>query len=398
MDSRLHGFVYAFFFRFGREANARAKIFKVSYTNVGSHDDDGIFKVHPSSQTVGQDTVVQYLQQDIEDIRVRFFDFIEQHHAVRLATYFLGELSAFFVAYIARRRSYEARYGKFLHIFAHIYTYEGIFFIEEVSSEYLGQLCFTHTGRAEEDKRANRLLGVFEAYAGTLNGFYELFDGGVLPDYTAFQLFAHVYELLAFCLGNTCYGNTCHHRYYFGYVFFAYIVAFLLGFFFPREFGLFELVYQAFFFVAQLSGFLVFLAFYYLIFLFFHILDLLFELQDVVGYVDIVDVYARASLIKYVNGLIRQETVGDVAVRELHTSFDGLITVNYVVMIFVLFFDIVENLYSFFGSGSVHHYYLEASGQSTIFFDVLAVFVQGSSTNTLDVATRQGWLKHIGSI
>src|SRR5438132_1135508 len=51
--------------------------------NVGGHDDDGVFEIDGSSLTVGQSPVVEQLQQDVEDIMMRFFDFIEKDHAVR---------------------------------------------------------------------------------------------------------------------------------------------------------------------------------------------------------------------------------------------------------------------------------------------------------------------------
>ena len=45
-------------------------------TNVGGHDDDGVLEVHRSTLIVGQTTVIQDLQQDVEHIGVSLFDFI----------------------------------------------------------------------------------------------------------------------------------------------------------------------------------------------------------------------------------------------------------------------------------------------------------------------------------
>ena len=47
-------------------------------TNVRSHHDDRIFKVDRTSLAIGQTPIVQHLQQDIKDIRMGFFNFVEQ--------------------------------------------------------------------------------------------------------------------------------------------------------------------------------------------------------------------------------------------------------------------------------------------------------------------------------
>ena len=54
-------------------------------TGIGGHHDDGIFKVNHSALSIGNTAVIQNLQQDIEYIRMGFFDLVEKHHAVRSA-------------------------------------------------------------------------------------------------------------------------------------------------------------------------------------------------------------------------------------------------------------------------------------------------------------------------
>ena len=72
-------------------------------TNIGSHHDNGIFKVHGSTLSIGQATVIQYLQQNIEYVRMGFFHFIQKNHAVWFAADLLSQVTAFFVANIAGR-------------------------------------------------------------------------------------------------------------------------------------------------------------------------------------------------------------------------------------------------------------------------------------------------------
>ena len=56
-------------------------------TEVGSHNDDGILEVNRASLTVGHSAVVQSLKQDVEDVRMSFFNFVEKNHAVRFTAY-----------------------------------------------------------------------------------------------------------------------------------------------------------------------------------------------------------------------------------------------------------------------------------------------------------------------
>ena len=75
-------------------------------TQVGRGDDDGVGEIHHPALAVGEATVVEHLQQDVVDVRVCLLDLVEQQHAVGLAPHLLGELTAFVVTDIARRRAH----------------------------------------------------------------------------------------------------------------------------------------------------------------------------------------------------------------------------------------------------------------------------------------------------
>jgi hypothetical protein len=70
---------------------------------VRGHDDERVAEVHLVAQRVGEDPVLQNLQQDVRDVRMGLLDLVEQHHRVRIAAHTLGELTTFFVADISRR-------------------------------------------------------------------------------------------------------------------------------------------------------------------------------------------------------------------------------------------------------------------------------------------------------
>ena len=46
--------------------------------NVRSHRDDRVLEIDSISKRISQDAVFKYLQEDVEDVRMRLFDFIRQ--------------------------------------------------------------------------------------------------------------------------------------------------------------------------------------------------------------------------------------------------------------------------------------------------------------------------------
>src|SRR5665647_3973158 len=74
-------------------------------TEVRRHDDDRVLEVHDPALRIGETTLVEDLQQRIEDVGVRFLDLVEEHHGEWLTTHLLGELATLFVTHIAGRLS-----------------------------------------------------------------------------------------------------------------------------------------------------------------------------------------------------------------------------------------------------------------------------------------------------
>ena len=55
---------------------------------IGGHHQDHVPEVGLAAVGVGQHAVVHDLQQDVEDVRVRLLDLVQQQHAVRVLTIF----------------------------------------------------------------------------------------------------------------------------------------------------------------------------------------------------------------------------------------------------------------------------------------------------------------------
>src|SRR5262249_4632487 len=57
--------------------------------DVVGHDQDGVREVHCIALTVGQLSIIHYLEQKVPDVWVSLFDFVEQDNAVRLPAHAL---------------------------------------------------------------------------------------------------------------------------------------------------------------------------------------------------------------------------------------------------------------------------------------------------------------------
>ena len=80
-----------------RKTYATTELFQLAGTDIGGHDDDCILKVNRSAIIVSKTSLIQHLQQDIEHIRVSFFNFVQQHYGIRFPAYLLSQLSAFLI-------------------------------------------------------------------------------------------------------------------------------------------------------------------------------------------------------------------------------------------------------------------------------------------------------------
>ena len=97
---------------------------------VGGHDDDGIFEIDGSSLVVCQSAIIEHLKQNIENIRMRLFDLIKKQYGIGFSAHGFGQLSAFVVTHISRRRANQSGHREFLLVFRHVDPCEHILIIE----------------------------------------------------------------------------------------------------------------------------------------------------------------------------------------------------------------------------------------------------------------------------
>ncbi len=165
--------------------------------DVAGHDDDGVFEIDGAALAVGEAAVVEDLEEDVEDVAVGFFDFVEEDDGIRPAADGFGELAAFFVADVSWRGADEAGDGMLLHEFGHVDADEGVFGVKEEFREGFAELGFSDAGGAKEHEGADGAAWIAEAGAGAADGVGDGFDGFFLADDTAFEKRFHFLKAFA---------------------------------------------------------------------------------------------------------------------------------------------------------------------------------------------------------
>ena len=123
---------------------------------VRGEDDQRLLKVHRAPLTVGQDAIIQDLQQHVEHIRMGFLNLIKQNHLIGPPPHRFGQHAPLIIADIARRRTDQPRDRVFLHEFRHVDADHRVFIVEKIGGNGFGQLGLADTGRAKEEEAAQR--------------------------------------------------------------------------------------------------------------------------------------------------------------------------------------------------------------------------------------------------
>ncbi len=168
---------------------------------VGGHDDDHVAEIGLAPVVVGQRAVIHHLQQDVENVRMRLFDFVEQQHAMRLLGDGFGEQAALVETDIARRRADQARHGMAFHVFGHVEA-------EQRHAHAVGELArdfgLAHAGGAGEQEAADGLLRVAQTAARHLDGARQRVDGLVLAEHHGLEVAIQVLQRVAVIRRNAC--------------------------------------------------------------------------------------------------------------------------------------------------------------------------------------------------
>jgi len=408
---------------------------------------------------VGQAAVFEHLQQHIEDVWMGLLYLVHQHHRIRFATHRFGQVTAFFVTDVARRRTDQARNGVLLHELGHVDADHRLLGIEEELGQRLAKLGLAHPGRAEKEERAARTIRVGQTGARAAHGIGYGHHGFVLTDDASVQHVFHAQQLVALAfehLGDRDTGPLGNHL---GDLLVGHLVTQQLVFFLAMlidhlqaalevrndavlQFGharqitlasrCFELGLGLFDLLLDLRrtlhlGFLRLPDFFQIGVFALQLGDVVFQLgqallgglvvfllqrltldlqldQAAIQAIELfglgVDLHADTAggLVDQVDGLVRQLAIGDIAVAELGRGDDGAIGDGHAMVHFVALLEATKNGDGVFLAWFVDQHLLEATLQGGILLDVLAVFIESSGTYAVQLAARQGRLEHVAGI
>ena len=409
--------------------------------------------------TIGQTSIVEHLQQHVEHVVMRLLDFIEQDHAVRTAPHRFGEITAFLVTDISRRRADQTAHGMFFHELAHVDADHRFGRIEQEFRERLAQLRLADAGRAKKQERTVRPIRIGQPRTRTANRIRHRAHRFVLADDALMQRIFHAQQFLAFAFEHLADRNSGPARDDFGDFFRRHALlqqreSFRFGFLrgmqlffqlwnFPildfRDFRQVAVTLRSFYFRACLldllldlrcalhRGFFGFPHFIqvrklpvelcdvrfeigqallrFLVLLFLQCLALNLEL-DQTAFQTIqffrlgIDFHAdaRRGFVHQVDGFVRQLPIGDVAIRQRCRCDDRGISDLHTVMHGVTFLQSAQDRDRVFHARLADEHFLEAAFERGVLLDVFAVFVERRRADAMQLAARERGLEHVAGI
>ena len=97
-------------------------------------------------------SVVQNLQENVQDIGVGLLNLIKQDHGIGFPADFLGQLTGLIIAHIAGGRADDPGDGVLFHKLRHVQANQGLRCMEEILGQPFDQFCLSHTGGAHKDE------------------------------------------------------------------------------------------------------------------------------------------------------------------------------------------------------------------------------------------------------
>src|SRR5215216_4318901 len=147
---------------------------------VRGHDNYRVLEVDRPALCIREASVVEDLQERVEDLRMGLLDLVEENDRVGTPADLLRELSRLFVSDVAWRGADEPGDSVGLLELGHVYPDHGVLLAEEVLGESPREFGLADSCRTEEDKAADGTLGVLDACPGAPDGLGNGLDRGLL--------------------------------------------------------------------------------------------------------------------------------------------------------------------------------------------------------------------------
>ena len=440
----------------------RPRLNQVLRADVRRHDQHGVAEIDRATLRVRQTTVIEDLQQHVEDVRMRLLDLVEQHDGVRPPPNRFRQLAPFLVADVSRRRADHARDRVLLHVLRHVEPHERPLVVEQELGQRPRRLSLADARWTEEDERAGRAIGILQPGARAPHGVRHRGQRFALPDHPLAQLLFQLEQSLLLRLEHLADRNAGPLRHDLRDVvvvhLFLQILPLLLNLgepFLERSDFLLDrrnpsvadlcrllqitaprrllgfgpqLLHLGFLrldllnrvllrlplrlhgvrFLAQLCQLLLDLVAPFLgrlVLLLRERGELDLELRDLaLDFVDLLrqrvdrNAQPRGGLVDQVDRLVGQEAVSDVAMRQRRSRYEGVVRDADTVVNLILLFEAPQNRDRIFDRRLAHVNGLEATLERRILLDVLAILIERRRTDDVQLATRQRRLQHVGRV
>src|SRR5258708_2019630 len=96
---------------------------------------------------------------------MRFLDLIKEDDTVRPAAHSFGQLPAFLVANVSRRRANNSCDGVLLHVLRHAEPYHGLLVIKQEFRQRASSFSLADARRTEKNERAHRAVWILQTGA-----------------------------------------------------------------------------------------------------------------------------------------------------------------------------------------------------------------------------------------
>ena len=370
----------------GREAESLSAARNELRADIRGHYNNAVFEVDPAPLRIGQYAVVKYLEQHIENIRVRLFDLIKKYYAVRSAAHLFRQLTALVIADIAGRRADKPRDCVLLHIFGHIEPYHRVLVAEKRRSERLAYFRFADSRRAEKDERARRTLWVFKSDSAAPYRPCDRGDRLILADYSAVQLILEPQQALTLRACQLRDGYPRPRADYFGYIICSHLAYFFARFLAPAVLCALQFIAELPLLVAYLRGSLELLRVHGRILFLGESAKLLLHIPELGRYGKRAEPDARRRLVYQVYRLVGQIPVADIPHRHFHRRFNSAVGYFHLVVRLVFVAYTLEYRRRLILARFADRDGLEAALERGILFYVLAVFLERRRAYHLQLA------------
>ena len=385
------------------------------------------------------------------------FHLVEQHDLIGTPPHRFGQHTALVIADIARRGADQPGDRMLLHEFAHVDADHRVLVVEQVLGDGFGQFGLAHAGRPEEQERPERTVFIVQPGTRPAHGIGHGHHRVMLADDPLAQLLFHPQQLLALTfqhLGRGDAGPAFHH---FGNLFGPHslghkgLTLARLGLaqrLFQRgdaavlqlsglgevalALGLLQLGAGAVELLFQVAGLFQAVAFglplcrhlgrlllqvgQFLVELFqavltgrvilflqgfrfdLHLQDLTVQRVQFFGLGIDLHPQPAGGFVHQVNRLVRQETVGDVAVRQGSRRHKGRVADAHTVVKLILLLDAAQDADRIFDRRLIDKDRLEATGQGRVLFHIFAVFIQRGRADAMQLTPGKRGLDQVGGI